>query len=92
MTRIQRGRAWKAYLHLSRLHVGEGLCEQAGDLLVDVGGVVGVGGGALGGHVPQGGLDDFRGHHQEQVVQDLGLHLEPRLVERVCTEKTRFHR
>ena len=74
-----------AHLHLLRPHVGEGGGQQLGHLLLHEGQVVGVGGRALGGDVPQGRLDDVRAHYREQVVQDLGLHLQARLVEGVCT-------
>lgn len=53
-------------------------------MLVHKGGIVGEGSWAEGGSVPKGRLDDVGVDVGEQVVQDLGVHLEARLVERVC--------
>ena len=46
--------------------------------------IVGVGSGALGGLVPQRGLDDPTVHNAEEVVQDLDVELEAWLVKTVC--------
>ncbi len=57
-------------------------------MLVHKGGVVGKGGGAQRGGVPQGGLDHVRVDDGEQVVQDLRVHLQARLVESVCANNS----
>lgn len=49
-----------------------------------VGSVVGECGGPKGIHVPEGGPNGVLAHNAEQVMQDLCVHLEARLVETVC--------
>lgn len=49
--------------------------------------IVGVGSGALGGLIPQGGLDDPTVHNTEEVVQDLDVELEAWLVKTVCNSR-----
>jgi hypothetical protein len=77
------------HLDLLRPHVWEGRRQQVGHVFVDEGEVVGVGGGAAGcrGHIPQRRLYDVGADHAEQVVQQPRVHLQARLVERVCAER-----
>ena len=55
---------------------------------MDTGSIGGVGIGALGSLIPQGGFDDSTVDDAEEVVQDLGMQLEARLVKAVCMQDT----
>ena len=78
--------AWRTvtHLHLLRPQVAEGRCQQLGHLLVHIGRIVGEGGRSQSLHVPEGGPDGVLADDAEQVMQDLRVHLEARLVEGVC--------
>ena len=55
---------------------------------MDKGSIGGVGSGTLGSLIPQGGFDDSTVDNAEEVVQDLGMQLEARLVKAVCKQGT----
>ena len=74
----------RPHLNLLRPQVGEGCGEELRDLLVHIGCIVGERAGPKGFHVPEGCLDGILADDAKQVVQDLCVHLEARLVERVC--------
>ena len=80
----QVDRSARPHLDLLRSQVGEGCGEEQRNLLVHVGCIVGERAGPEGFHVPEGRLDGILADDAEQVVQDLCVHLEARLVERVC--------
>ena len=80
------------HLDLLRPQVGEGSGEQLRDMLMHEGRVVGEGSRAQRSCVPQRRLDHVGVDDCEQVVQDLGMHLQAWLVERVCTTTASDHR
>jgi len=75
---------WQTHLKLSRPQVWETMTQQVTHELMHKDSIVGVGSGALGGLIPQGGLDDPTVHNAEEVVQDLDVELEAWFVKTVC--------
>lgn len=55
---------------------------------MDKGSIGGVGSGTLGSLIPQGGFNYSTVDNAEEVVQDLGMQLEARLVKAVCKQGT----
>lgn len=73
-------------LELRRTQVREACPEQVIDILMDKDSIVGVSIWPLTALVPERRLDDPAVHNAEEVVQNLGMQLETRLVKAICTD------
>ena len=72
------------HLELCRSQVGEASAQQVTHKIMNEDSIVWIGSGALGCLIPERHLDDPAVHNGEQVVQDLGMQLEARLVKAIC--------